>query len=376
MALSTSKFSFELGGVAVSCGVGELARLPEICRELGMSRVLLVSDSGLVTAGHSGRAFSLLADAGLEPALFTEIAANPTSDDVERGHAAAREFGPTGLVALGGGSALDVAKGINFLYTQGGRIADYWGDGLAKHPMLPAIGIPTTAGTGSEAQRFAVIADAQSHRKMACGDRKARFRHVLLDPTLLATAPRTVVAAAGLDALSHAVESYVSRARTPFSQMLAKRAFELISAHFAVFLADRQDHEAAEAMMLGAHLAGAAIEASMLGAAHACANPVTAHYATPHGSAVALFLPSVVRFNSDDSAIAALYHQLCPTGDLAVRLEAFRNLGGLPKRLRDLDVAEGDLPQLAEEAATQWTGRFNPRLVATADLLHLYREAF
>lgn len=385
-------FQFELGGVDVYCGAGELARVGELAAGLGLRRVLLVTDRGLLAAGHPRRVAELLENAGLAVTLFADTCENPTTREVEAGAAAARAAQVDGLVALGGGSALDTARGVNFLFSNGGRIEDYWGQELATRPMLPSIGIPTTAGTGSEAQRFALIAQPDSHLKMACGDRKARFRRVVLDPALLATTPRPVAALAGIDALSHAVESFVSTAASPFSRLLSRDAFERLERAFAAHLASPAEPGPALDMLLGAHLAGAAIEASMLGAAHACANPLTATFGTRHGAAVALLLPHVVRFNAAGPAAdpyreltaaaghdgaAGLDGATCLDGAaaLARRLVELRRLAGLPERLGEIGAGAGDLPALAQSAARQWTARYNPRQVGEAELLELYRLA-
>ncbi len=212
------------------------------------------------------------------------------------------------IIGLGGGSSLDCAKGINFLLTQGGTIRDFHGYGKATRPMLPMIGVPTTAGTGSEAQSYAIISDPRTHMKMACGDPKAAFRAVILDPGLTLTQPSHVTAAAGFDALSHAVESFVSTKRNPRSQKMALEAWRLLESHYERVLAAPRDLDARAAMQLGAFYAGTAIELSMLGAAHACANPVTARYGTTHGDAIAILLPHVVRWNGPMAA--SLYAEL------------------------------------------------------------------
>jgi len=373
-------FRFELGGVDVYFGAGEVRRVGELTRELGLEHVLLVTDPGLVAAGHAGTVQDLLEAADLTVTRFADAEENPGTRLVEAGAAVAHDAKVEGLVALGGGSALDTCRAINFLVSNGGRMEDYWGSDHAKKPMLPSLGLPTTAGTGSEAQRFALISQEGSHVKMACGDRKARFRKVILDPELLAKAPRMVAALAGIDAISHAVESFVSLAASPFSRLLAKEAWQRLERSLAAHLAFPAAVGPAAEMQLGAHFAGAAIEASMLGAAHACANPLTARYGTRHGAAVALFLPHVLRYNAE--AVAPLYSELAaaaglagPEG-LAARLVVLRREAGLPATLRDIGVPEEDLAQLAQGAAQQWTARFNPRPVAEADLLGLYRQAY
>lgn len=351
---------------------GALDGLGGLAREWGGTRVLVVTDPGVREAGYADRAVELLEREGLAAAVFDRVVENPTSDEVEEGRAFAAAFGPDLLVGLGGGSAMDTAKGINFVLTNGGRMEDYWGSGKAVKPMLPSIGVPTTAGTGSEAQSYALISHPKTHQKMACGDRKARFRDVILDPVLAASAPRRVAANAGIDAVSHAVESYVTRRSNPISRMFAREAWRLLDGSLETFLDDPRDLRAAGDVLLGAHLAGAAIEASMLGAAHSCANPLTAHYGVVHGTAVGVMLPHVVRFNA--AAVGDAYGEL--DRRLVDRLAELRAAAGLPGNLRDCGVEADLLPQLAEEASKQWTAQFNPRPVTAADLLDLYRAAY
>jgi alcohol dehydrogenase len=289
------------------------------------------------------------------------------------------------IVALGGGSSLDCAKGINFVLTNGGSMRDYRGYGKAGRPMLPSIGVPMTAGTGSEAQSYAVISDAETHAKMACGDPKAAFRIAILDPALTVSQPREVAAVAGYDAISHAVESYVTTRRTPVSDLFARDAWRRLAAYYERVLSCPGDIEARGAMLLGAHEAGIAIEASMLGATHACANPLTARYGTTHGIAIAVMLPHVVRWNGEDSATRDRYRELLtaaglsagtdPGGSLAERLDALARAGGLPRTLTELGVPAEDLPDLAKDAATQWTGKFNPRLFDESVAVALYERA-
>ena len=305
-----------------------------------------------------------------------DIQENPTTDHVDRGTDFARRHDVQAILALGGGSSMDCAKGINFLLTNGGRMEDYWGFGKAERPMLPAIAVPSTAGTGSEAQSYALITHPETGRKMACGDRKARFRVVILDPEVAATAPRRVAAATAMDAVSHAVETAVSRRSNPVSRMLSRQAWSLLAESFSTALADRDDLAAVGTMQLGAHLAGAAIEASMLGAAHAAANPLTARHRIVHGEAVGLMLPHVVRFNGRDKDCG--YSKLEPGGAeaLAKRLESLRKEAGLAEQLRDRGVEQGSLSALAEMATREWTGEFNPRPVTAEDFRTLYEAAY
>jgi alcohol dehydrogenase len=252
--------------------------------------------------------------------------------------------------------------------------------------MLPSIGVPTTAGTGSEAQSFALIADEKTHLKMACGDRKAAFRVSILDPQVTVSQPHMVTAVTGIDAFSHAIESYVTVRRNPFSQMLAREAWRLLEANFERVLSQPGNLEARGAMQLGAHYAGMSIELSMLGVGHACANPLTAHYGLTHGIAVGVLMPHVIRFNA--SVVGRLYADLTHqagmlNGDpsaagevLARRMSDLLRSARLPTTLSECGVSRGIFPVLAEEASQQWTARYNPRPVTEADLLGLYETAF
>jgi alcohol dehydrogenase len=365
-------------------GPGSVAKLGDLVRELGGHRVLLVTDPGLEQAGHPQRAERILLDAGLEVTVFDGVEENPETRHVVAGAEIARRNQIDFLVAVGGGSSMDCAKGINFVFTNGGQISDYRGHGKATKPMLPSIGVPTTAGTGSEAQSYALIADGSSHMKMACGDRKAAFRISILDPELTVSQPQSVTAVTGLDALTHAIESYVCTKRTPLSQAFSLAAWRRLQPNYARVLEDPTDMTARGEMQLGAYFAGVAIEASMLGAAHACANPLTAHYGMTHGVAVGVMLPHVIRYNG--LSAAALFADLVQGAEwnsvepaeeiLADQITALMQSAGLPTRLAECGVSRSILPVLAEEANQQWTARFNPRPVDETDLLNLFQTAW
>jgi alcohol dehydrogenase len=364
-------------------GLDTFARLGDFARALHFSRTLLVADRGMVALGIVDRAARQLRDAGIDAVPFHDFDANPDTRMVEAGRAVAAAANVDSIVAVGGGSSLDCAKGINFVLTNGGTMHDYKGFGKATQPMLPSIAVPTTAGTGSEAQSYALISDADTHAKMACGDHKACFRAAILDPALTVSQPRQLTAVVGYDAISHAVESWVTTRRTPASDMFAREAWRLLAPAYERALDAPEDLDARGAMLLGAHYAGIAIEHSMLGATHACANPLTAHFGTPHGVAIALLLPHVVRWNGEVVgeryaellAIAGIASSAAPGERLAERLIELRRAGRLPEKLRTLGVDADDLPALADGAAEQWTGTFNPRPFDRAAALELYAAA-
>jgi alcohol dehydrogenase len=358
----------------VVVGAGTLERLGELARSARISRALIVADPGIVAAGYVERARAMLEAAGVAAHGFHAFSENPDSHMVETGRRTAAALGVDGLIGLGGGSSMDCAKAINLVLTGGGTMADYRGYGKARAAMLPMLGVPTTAGTGSEAQSYALISDPATHAKMACGDPRAVFTAVILDPELTVTQPAGVTAAAGYDAISHAVETWVTTKRSEQSDASAAEAWRLLSGSFERVLAAPGDLAAREAMMVGAYLAGAAIESSMLGATHACANPLTARYGTTHGVAIALLLRHVVAWNGADPAVASRYATLA--SNLEERLAALASAGRFPAGLAAAGVARDDFDTLAADAAAQWTGTFNPRPFDARGAREIYERAW
>lgn len=378
MSASLPAFDFR-PTTRVVFGPGTIDRLGELARELGGRRVLVVTDPGVRAAGHIERGVQSLTEAGLDPTVFDRVAENPTTRHVDACVAAARTADADLLVGFGGGSSMDTAKGANFLLTNGGQMTDYWGVGKATKPMLPMIAVPTTAGTGSEAQSFALIAHETTHQKMACGDKKAACKVAILDPLVTLSKPARVTAVVGIDAIAHALESYVTARRNAVSIVYAREAWRLLRAAYPMVLAEPDLVEGRAAMLLGAHWAGAAIENSMLGAAHGAANPLTAHFGITHGIAVGVMLPWVLRFNAE--AVGDLYAELVdgagnPGARLAGLVTGWLAQAGLPTTLEECGVEPNRLTELANEAAKQWTASFNPRPITAADFVDLYREAY
>jgi alcohol dehydrogenase len=359
-------------------GPGALRRLPGLCRDFGGSRILIVSDPGIVEAGFFDRARDLLSAEGFAVSLFDRFTENPNNRMAELGARFAREQGADVFIGLGGGSSLDCAKASNFLMTNGGRMEDYKGYGKAAKPMLPMIAVPTTAGTGSEVQSYALILD-EHNCKMACGDPKAAFRAAILDPVLTVSQPRSVTAAAGYDAIGHAVETYVTTRKTELSQSFSIEAWRLLDRNYAAVLEQPGRLKARAGMQLGACYAGIAIENSMLGATHALANPLTELYGTTHGVAIGVLLHHVVRWNAE--LVAQHYQELVHLGEgteepLPDRLCSLLEISGMPRTLRDVGAGRSDLPMLSEKAVQQWTGTFNPRPLTMDAALALYQAAF
>lgn len=381
-------WTLHLRAQRLEAGPGAVERLGELIESRGARRVLLVSDEGIAQAGHVDRVRRILENDADRVEVFAEVGENPTEAEVERGAEVARSFEPQLIVALGGGSPMDCAKGINFVATNGGRMEDYWGFAKAQKPMLPSIGIPCTTGTGSEAQSFALISRDRDHVKMACGDEKARFGAVILDPDFALTQPPDVLALTALDAISHAIEASVTRTRNPLSRVYARGAWELLAARLGEVTGPAGRQAPAVAwldMLVGAHLAGLAIETSMLGAAHALANPLTARTGLAHGAAVALVLPAVVRWNGESDpdhyrdfarVIGGGEGELGPAERLANWLETACDRLGLPAIWRRIALPHEEIEELASEAVAQWTATHNPRPVQHADAESLYRQAW
>src|SRR4051794_4922876 len=225
-------------------GAGSVDRLGELARELGAKRVLLVTDPGIVAAGHAERARRSLQAANLGVEIFDKVKENPTIKCVEDCLAVARAVSIDFIVGFGGGSSMDTAKGCNFLLTNGGRMQDYWGVGKATKPMLPLIAVPTTAGTGSECQSAALIVDDATHQKMACLDPKAAARIAILDPSLTLSQPTRVPACTGIDAIAHAVETAVTTKSNSVSSMYSHEAFKLCIKALPEILLNPDDLEA------------------------------------------------------------------------------------------------------------------------------------
>ena len=369
-------------------GAGSLGQIGTLTAELGVKRVLVVTDPGIVAAGYAARAQTLLEAAGITVAVYDRVRENPTTEDVENCRLAALEAKTELFIGLGGGSSLDTAKGANFVLTNGGTMHDYWGTHKATKPMLPLIAVPTTAGTGSEMQSYALISDAETHVKMACGDPKAAAKIALLDPELTVSMPPFVTAVTGIDALVHTIETAVTKKRTPISAIYSREAFQLLIPNFARVIENPNDTEARGAMLLGAAYSGIAIENSMLGAAHSCANPLTAQFDVVHGLAVGIMLPHVIRFNAELPAVRRDYSGLLSgivpslenstdllTEIVAGYIQDFLGIARLPAKLSACGVTEEAIPLLAENAAKQWTAQFNPRPLTVEDFAALYRAA-
>ena len=368
-------------------GAGCSQRVGAFAKTLG-SRVLVVTDPGIMAAGHPQKILDSLQQSGMKTFLYDGSVENPSDSSVQECAFKAKSMGVDLSIGVGGGSSLDTAKGANFILTNDGSMKDYWGVGKAKNTLLPMIAIPTTAGTGSECQSYALISDDQTKRKMACGDPSALPKITLLDPELTLSLPMPVCTATAMDALAHTLESAVCTKRNESSDYHAKRGFSLLVKNMEQVWQCPDDLDARGAVLLGAAHAGAAIERSMLGAAHALANPLTAKKGVIHGHAVSLTLPAVMVYNREDSASCNIYAELAKVAgidksgssdnhafdQLLSTVIRLRKTAGLPEQLDTVGVQDLDIEELAKDASEQWTATFNPRKVDAPELLRIYHS--
>lgn len=370
----------------VEFGVGALAKLPSILDELGSEHVFLVSDRMLESIGVVGKVTSIVERAGIDCTCFLEVEPNPTVAIVETAAEAYAACGATSIIALGGGSPMDVAKAVGVLATFGGNITDYEGANKVPDRILPLIAIPTTAGTGSEATASAVITDVERNYKFSVVSYNILPAYALLDPELIMTAPAGVAASCGVDAFIHAMEAYVSRNASPFTDAVAEKAMQLIGANIRRFVACRQDAEAASAMMVGSNLAGIAFAWARLGNIHAMSHPVSAYFHVAHGVANAVLMPTVVEYNAlaDNGRYRVIFDAIRGCNDPIERFEPsmlvdeLRRLNadlGLPASLSEVGVTEDTFEAMAEDAMKSVNVPANPRQTTKRDIIALYKKA-
>jgi alcohol dehydrogenase class IV len=375
---------------SIACGPGSIGRLSELAPPLLGPRVLIVTDRGLIEAGIAASAVAALKDAGIAVAVHDDVAGDPPQANATAAAALARQHGATGVLGIGGGSPMDVAKVAALIAGSGQELAAAYGIGNAKGPRLPLVLVPTTAGTGSEVTPIAILTTGEAEKK---GVVSALLLPdlAILDADLTLGLPAHVTAATGIDAMVHAIEAYASASpnNNPLSRALACEALGLLGRNIRTAVFHGRDREARSGMLLGAMLAGQAFANSPVAAVHALAYPIGGHYHVPHGLSNALVLPHVLRFNLE--AAAKPYAEIAPHafGELAglsgaARAEAFIDAIaalsaelGLEQRLRDVGIGENALSMLACEAMKQTRLLVNnPRPVCEADALAIYRAAW
>ena len=379
------EFSFSVPQEII-VGKGSLARLSEAAEKLGGKHGFIISGPHLNKMGIVASCSESLENAGIKVDAYTETEGNPSVETVEKAAAAFCKSGADFIIASGGGSPMDVAKAVGVVARYGGSITEYEGGGRVPGDIIPLIAIPTTAGTGSEVTAFSVITDHSRNYKLTVFSYKLIPAYAILDPELLTTAPVSVAAACGIDAMVHALEAYISKDASPFSDAMAEKALELIGKNIRRYVADRTDIEAAEAMITGSLFAGIAFSWARLGDVHAMSHPVSAYFDVPHGVANAILLPTIVEYNAlaDRGKYLKLFNYISLTPASEAEFEPFMLVDlltelneqlGIPGSLGEVGVTADKFDAMADDAMKSGNIAVNPRSTTKKDVLSLYEKA-
>lgn len=369
----------------IEFGNGAIARLPEFVKALGGSRVLVVGDPGVQRAGLIDRVQAILTGASIFNAVFADVESDPATRSVDEGTVHGKANGCDLVVGIGGGSALDTAKAIGLMLVNDGNIKDYVGIGKVPRAGTPVIAVPTTAGTGSELTIWSVLSDKVAKAKISVGSVLNCPAIALLDPELTLSLPPQITAATGMDALTHALESYVNTATQPISEAMSDQAMTLIARSLRKAVADGSDVEARGDMLLASTIAAMAFNSTRLGLVHAFAMPLGAKFGIPHGLVNAIMLPEVMRFNHlanprKFARIAEIFGE--KTAGLSVEEAAALSVSAIEKlkldvgitaKLSNFGVTEGRFDEIVDEAMLSGNVPVNPRQPTKDDMKALLR---
>lgn len=370
----------------ICVGRGSLKNLPDFAKKLGGKHAFIISGPHLNKMGVVGTCKKNLENAGIPVDTFTETEGNPSVETVDKAAAKMKACGADFIVALGGGSPMDVAKAVGVIVKYGGSITEYEGADKVPGKIVPLIAIPTTAGTGSEVTAFSVITDHSRDYKLTVFSYELIPAYAILDADLIATAPESIAAACGIDAMVHALEAYISKAASPFSDAMAEKALELIGSSIRQYVADRRNKEAAENMLVGSLFAGIAFSWARLGDVHAMSHPVSAHFDVAHGVANAILLPIIVEYNApeDQGKYLKIYNYISDSRMeaglfkpemLAELLKDLNKKLGIPSGLKEVGVTEDKFDAMADDAMKSGNIAVNPRDTTKSDVLELYKKA-
>lgn len=370
----------------IEFGMGSLKKLPQLLKDNNSDHVFLISDKSLDGLGVVKQIQEVIDAGNIKCTTYLGVVPNPTVDCVNESAKLYKECGATSIVALGGGSSMDVAKATGVLAKFGGKITDYEGLHKVPGPIVPIIAIPTTAGSGSEVTASAVITDEARNYKMSVISYEMLPKYAILDPQMIMTVPAFVAASCGVDALIHAMEAYLSKNASPFTDAMAEKAMELIGGNLRQFVADRQNEEAACAMMSGSTFAGLAFAWARLGNVHAMSHPVSAYFHVAHGVANAILLPTVVEFNAlaDRGRYEKVYNYISNTKEPVkdfrpeMLVEEIKKLNaelGIPASLSAAGVTEDKIEEMAIDAMKSPNVAVNPRATTMKDMVELYKRA-
>ena len=386
MALADEVFGFYIPTVTLM-GIGAHKQLGEQMQALGGKKPFICTDKGITASGLTEKIAGLVREAGATPTIFDETVPNPTDKNVGQGLEVFKKNNCDMIISLGGGSPHDCAKGVGIVATNGGNIRDFEGLNKSKKAMPPFIAINTTAGTASEMTRFCIITDTTRHVKMAIVDWRTTPNVAINDPLLMVGMPPSLTAATGMDALTHAVEAYVSTAATPVTDACALQTISLVSKHLRAAVANGADIEARNQMAYAEYLGGMAFNNASLGHVHAMAHQLGGFYNLPHGVCNAILLPHVERFNliaklsrfvDIARALGEKVDGLSERDGAQKALDAIRVLSadvGIPSGLKELGVKEADLKIMAENAQKDACGLTNPRRPTLENVIEIYRWA-
>ncbi len=386
MAVQEQVYGFFIPSVTL-IGIGAHKEVPEKMKSLGGKKVCLVTDKGITGAGITEQMTDLLTKGGLEVAVYDETIPNPTDKNVHDGVDFYKKNNCDSLITLGGGSSHDCGKGVGLVIANGGKIHDFEGIDKSTNPMPPYLAINTTAGTASEMTRFCIITDTSRKVKMAIVDWRVTPNMAIDDPLLMVGMPPALTAATGMDALTHAVEAYVSNIATPMTDACAIKAIELVSDYLRKAVANGQDMEARDKMCYAQYLAGMAFNNASLGHVHAMAHQLGGFYDLPHGVCNAILLPHVERWNLnarlerfvDIAKAMGEQIEVLSKREAADRaLSAIEKLSsdiGIPKGLAELGVKEKDIPTMTANAQADACGFTNPTCFSDEDVAAIYKAA-
>lgn len=387
MAVKEQVYGFFIPTVTLM-GIGSYKEIGNQIKALGGKKPFICTDQGIVDAGILDKIVEVIKkDCGVDPVVYKGTKPNPTDNNVHEGLALFEKNGCDLIISLGGGSPHDCGKGIGIVATNGGNIRDYEGVNKSAKAMPPFIAVNTTAGTASEMTRFCIITDTSRKVKMAIVDWRVTPNVAIDDPLLMVGMPPGLTAATGMDALTHAIEAYVSTIATPVTDACALKAIELIAQYLRAAVANGGDMEARDKMCYAQYLAGMAFNNASLGHVHAMAHQLGGFYDLPHGVCNAILLPHVQRFNMiarmdrfADIAVAMgeNIEGLSVRSAADVALEAIQILSqdiGIPPGLAELGVKEEDLKIMAENAQKDACGLTNPRCPTLQDVIQIYKNA-
>lgn len=371
----------------IKFGRGAAEKLPELINAYGLKHVMVVYDSGVKAAGIADKVLEQIHKTGAAVTVFDDVIPNPTNEIVEKASGIARNAQVDGFVAVGGGSSIDTAKAINVLMTNPGKISDYAGMNMVKHPCLPLIAIPTTAGTSSEITNVSALIDTEKVIKYVVIDNKITASDVIADPEFTRTVPAGVTAATGMDAITHAAESYLSNMATPLTKYQALEGLRILYQNITRAVENGEDMEAREQMMLGCIITGFSFSNANLGLVHGIAHTLSAHFGLAHGMANAVVLPYVMEYNAEScpKQMAEFAKAIDlpvsgnPEKDSHLFAEELKKLTARLKirTLSEQGIQKKDFDMLAEDVLKEPVLSFNPRQdITKEDILAILEKAY